>query len=170
METFSALLALCAVNSPVTGEFPSQRPVMCYFVLVFSLIWAWTKGLSKQSRRQWFQTPPRSSWRHCNVIIVDPPGSQYNVILPISVHWYIGFPSAWSLNTWILMTLLVEGLSMVVYNQWDNRAWGPSHWRLSHRRSRFAFNQMLTVWSLQNFAHAATAMLSWHVQKMVASR
>ena len=26
METFSALLALCAGNSPVTGEFPSQRP------------------------------------------------------------------------------------------------------------------------------------------------
>ena len=27
METFSALLAICAGNSPVTGEFPSQRPV-----------------------------------------------------------------------------------------------------------------------------------------------
>ena len=27
METFSALLALCAGNSPVPGEFPAQRPV-----------------------------------------------------------------------------------------------------------------------------------------------
>ena len=27
METFSALLALCAGNSSVTGEFPPQRPV-----------------------------------------------------------------------------------------------------------------------------------------------
>ena len=27
METFCALLALCAGNSPVTGEFPSQRPL-----------------------------------------------------------------------------------------------------------------------------------------------
>ena len=27
METFFALLALCAGNSPVTGEFLSQRPV-----------------------------------------------------------------------------------------------------------------------------------------------
>ena len=26
MEIFSALLAICAGNSPVTGEFPSQRP------------------------------------------------------------------------------------------------------------------------------------------------
>ena len=27
METFSALLAICEGNSPVTGEFPAQRPV-----------------------------------------------------------------------------------------------------------------------------------------------
>ena len=27
METFSTLLAICAGNSPVPGEFPSQRPV-----------------------------------------------------------------------------------------------------------------------------------------------
>ena len=27
METFSALLTFCVGNSPVTGEFPSQRPV-----------------------------------------------------------------------------------------------------------------------------------------------
>ena len=27
METFSALLAICAGISPVTGEFPSQWPV-----------------------------------------------------------------------------------------------------------------------------------------------
>ena len=27
METFSALLAICAVNSPVPGDFPAQRPV-----------------------------------------------------------------------------------------------------------------------------------------------
>ena len=27
METFSALLAICAGNSPGTGEFPTQRPV-----------------------------------------------------------------------------------------------------------------------------------------------
>ena len=32
METFSELLALCARNSPVTGEFPSQRLVMFSFI------------------------------------------------------------------------------------------------------------------------------------------
>ena len=37
METFSALLAICAGNSPVTGEFPAQRPVMHSFDDFFDL-------------------------------------------------------------------------------------------------------------------------------------
>ena len=36
METFSALLSICAGNSPVPGEFPAQRPA-----LMFSLICVW---------------------------------------------------------------------------------------------------------------------------------
>ena len=37
METFSALLALCAGNSPVTGELPAQRPVTRSFDVIFDL-------------------------------------------------------------------------------------------------------------------------------------
>ena len=37
METFSALLAICVGNSPVTGEFPSQRPVTRSFDVFFHL-------------------------------------------------------------------------------------------------------------------------------------
>ena len=37
MEAFSALLALCEGNSPVTGEFPSQRPVTRSFDVIFDL-------------------------------------------------------------------------------------------------------------------------------------
>ena len=37
METFSALLALCVGNSPVTGEFPTQRPVTPSFDVFFDL-------------------------------------------------------------------------------------------------------------------------------------
>ena len=33
----SAFLAICAGNSPVTGEFPSQRPVMRSFDVFFHL-------------------------------------------------------------------------------------------------------------------------------------
>ena len=32
METFSALLAICAGNSPVPGEFPAQRPVIAVWI------------------------------------------------------------------------------------------------------------------------------------------
>ena len=42
METFSALLAICAGNSPVPGEFPSKRPVMRSSYV--SLICAWING------------------------------------------------------------------------------------------------------------------------------
>ena len=37
METFSALLAICAGNSPVAGEFPTQRPVTQSFDVFFDL-------------------------------------------------------------------------------------------------------------------------------------
>ena len=46
METFSALLALCAGNSPVTGEFPAQKPVTRIFDVFFDL--RLNKRLSKQ--------------------------------------------------------------------------------------------------------------------------
>ena len=49
METFTALLALCAGNSPVTGEIPSQRPVTRRFDVFFHL-------RLKQSWRRWFET------------------------------------------------------------------------------------------------------------------
>ena len=37
METFSTLLALCVGNSPVTDEFPTQRPVTWSFDVFFDL-------------------------------------------------------------------------------------------------------------------------------------
>ena len=37
METFSALLALCVGNFPVTGEFPAERPVTRNFDVLFDL-------------------------------------------------------------------------------------------------------------------------------------
>ena len=47
METFSALLATCAGNSPVSGEFPAQRPVTRGFDIIFDL--RLNKQLSKHS-------------------------------------------------------------------------------------------------------------------------
>ena len=47
METFSALLAICAGNSPVPGEFPTQRPATRSFDVFFDL--HPIKRLSKQT-------------------------------------------------------------------------------------------------------------------------
>ena len=48
METFSALLAICAGNSPVTGEFPTQRPVTrsldVFFYLCLNRLWVSNRG------------------------------------------------------------------------------------------------------------------------------
>ena len=64
METFSALLAIWARNSPVTGEFPAQRPVTRSFDVFFDL--RLNERLSKQTWGWWFETPTRPSWRHGN--------------------------------------------------------------------------------------------------------
>ena len=64
MEIFSALLAICGENSPVTGEFPAQRPVTRSFNIFFDL--RQNKRLSKQSWGWWFEMPSRPLWRHCN--------------------------------------------------------------------------------------------------------
>ena len=65
METFSALLVICAGNSPVPGEFPTQRPVTRSFDVYFDL--RPDKRLSKQSWGWWFETLSHSLWRHRNV-------------------------------------------------------------------------------------------------------
>ena len=65
METFSALLALCAGNSPVTGEVPSQRHVTWSFDVFFGL--RLIKRLSKYSRCRWLEPPWHSLWRHCHL-------------------------------------------------------------------------------------------------------
>ena len=71
METSSALLALCAGNSPATGEFPTQRPVTRSFDVYFEL--RPNIQLSKQSWGWWFETLSRPLWRHRNVMPPDTP-------------------------------------------------------------------------------------------------
>ena len=68
VEIFSALLAFCAGNSPVPGEFPSQRPVTRSFDIFVHL--CLDQHLNKPWRRRWFETPSRSFWRHCNELCI----------------------------------------------------------------------------------------------------
>ena len=86
METFSVLLALCVGNSPVTGEFPSQRPVTRSFGVFVDL--HLNKGLSKQSSGWWFEMPLCSLWHHCSDL---PISNSCAVYLLEYVHVCCGF-------------------------------------------------------------------------------
>ena len=79
METFSALLVLCAGNSPVPGEFPTQRPVTRSFDVFFDL--RPNKRLSKQSWCWWLETLSCPIWRHCN--------GNFNYQHDIWVRWQV---------------------------------------------------------------------------------
>ena len=75
METISALLAIRAGNSPVSGEFPAQRPVMRSFDVSFDL--RLNERLSKHSWGWWLETPLLPLWRHNNGIRRVDYGSIY---------------------------------------------------------------------------------------------
>ena len=79
-ETFSALLAICAGNSPVTGEFPPQRPVTQSFDVYFDL--RVNKRWSKQSWGWWFETPSFPLWRQSNDIVTFLDDSILNELSP----------------------------------------------------------------------------------------
>ena len=70
METFSALLAISAGNSPVTGKFPAQRPVTRSFDIFLDL--RLNKLLNKQSWGWWFETQSRPLWRYYNGWVISP--------------------------------------------------------------------------------------------------
>ena len=76
MEKFPTLLAICAENSSVTGEFPAQRPVMRSFNAFFYLFL--NKRLSKQSWGWWFGTPSRPLWRYRNVLCLPTTHGKQN--------------------------------------------------------------------------------------------
>ena len=84
---FSALLAICAGNSPVPGEFPTQRSVTRSFDVYFDR--RPNKWLSKQSWGWWFETLLCSLWRHRNV--VQLPRNQYNVCCITHLTHTLGF-------------------------------------------------------------------------------
>ena len=61
-----------------TGQFPAQRQMTRSFDVFFVL--GLNKRLNKQSRRRWFETPSRSSWRHRNDTLVDGSNPLYGSV------------------------------------------------------------------------------------------
>ena len=118
METFSALLALCQGNSPVTGEFLSQRPVTRSFDVFLDV--RLNKRLSKHSLGWWFETSSRSVWRHCNVSMgmsfltyyVASLPIQFNRLLPNHTHGTTVRILLNGIITTFISTYLFEGICL----------------------------------------------------------
>ena len=95
METFSALLALCAGNSLVNSLHKGQwRGAFDVFFVDLRL----NTQLSKQSWGWWFEMPLRSLWRHCNDSAV------INSLTPDDAIWHY---SMWS----TLVQVMASGLT-----------------------------------------------------------
>ena len=128
MEACSALLALCAGNSPVTGEFPSQRPVTRSFYVFFDL--GLNKPLSKRLWGWWFKTPSCSLWHHCN--------DMYNI-----VHWVYGLLCFWHRLIYPYSKTLPE-------RHRGNHPIPQCHWNQSENMGRYF------TWMHQKLYHITT--------------
>ena len=85
METFSVLLAICAVNAWVIGEFPTQRPMMRSFDVFYLRL---NKRLSKQWWGWRFETQWRWLWRHCNAM-QRPSNAELWLIFYVSLNKHL---------------------------------------------------------------------------------
>ena len=99
IETFSALLAICAGNSPVPGEFPA--PVTWSFDVFFDL--HLNGRLSKQSWGRWFDMPSHPLWRHSNAqvnwAIISSENSMSPVRCQAIIRTSVGLLLIWNLGT-----------------------------------------------------------------------
>ena len=94
--------------SPVTGEFPSRRPVTRSFEVFSDL--RLNKRLNKPSWGWWFETPSCSLWRHCHGLILQQcqrrsEGSLWECVMSPDVspdnnvsqiEWYMTFHRWWT--------------------------------------------------------------------------
>ena len=112
METFSALLVLCAGNSSVPGEFPTQRPVTRSFDVFFDL--GLNKRLRKHSKRWWFEAQSSSLWRHRNA----PIGLGH-----ICVHIYRAVSYITSTRTGIIFILSPPFVCLTALSYYFDQCW-----------------------------------------------
>ena len=164
MGTFSALLALCAGNSPGTGEFPAQRPVTRSFDVFFDL--RLNKRLSKQWWGWWYAMPSSPLWHHCNVVFntktrtfltIDPfIGINTQFITLNSISYNDGFP-------------LPGGISFVsqkLPQGWFSRRWC---WQARYQKtvfvsipldpSQISINYNVYLWKSGESHHAPVSWL-----------
>ena len=92
METFSALLPICAGNSPVPGEFPTQRPVTLSFGVYFDL----------RPNKWWVNNREAGDLRrhrhHYEVIVMKSTDSQFGITAPLIGGFLAPMDSDWKFD------------------------------------------------------------------------
>ena len=82
METFSVLLAICAGNSPGTGEFPAQRPVTRRLDVFFDL------RPNKRLSKQWWGWWLRRHGAHYDVSVMQMvSGTHFTKNSELTMPW-----------------------------------------------------------------------------------
>ena len=129
MEPISALLAICAGNSPVTSEFPAQSPVTRNFDVFYVRL---NTRLHKQWWGWWFETPSRTSWRHRETKVCSVVGL-----------------SCMYLSTWKPRTMQANPVQRkaLLFVYLYNRQWTMQNYADSIFRRRFSFHQWLEFWT-----------------------
>ena len=128
METFPALLVLCAGNSLVTGEFPSQRPVTRSFDVFFNL--RLNKRMSKQSWSWWFETTSRSLWRHCNGSVILFFNISFQNMAAIDGWSKISMKEKYAHERWVNIS---SSPLFIGHSTW-NQHWNPEYVILTFHR------------------------------------
>ena len=128
MKTFSALLAICEGNSPVSGEFPAQRPVRRSFDVFFDL--RPNKRLNRLSWGWWFETPSHPLWRHCTGYPHKSQqcGKSFHFMTSL---WHYSEVFNWLMLThwsWFCFTVTHRGNSMKDSMDFRNSRMGSSFW------------------------------------------
>ena len=140
METFSALLAICAGNWPVPGEFPIQRPVTRSFDVYFDL--RPNKRLSKQLWDWWFETQSWSLWRHCSVIFKSMDAyDKTSGFGYMTQHWFPYNAATGARPT--------KEISIKFWIQ---------------LKIHLFISSLTSIWSQRHLTHSKMAQLSWNVQ------
>ena len=120
METFSALLAICAGNSTVPGEVPTQGPVTRSFDVFFDL--RPNKRLSKQL------------WGWC----LRRHRAHYDVIV-MEKYWYTcilheltaGWREHWWMDTWVSVNHMLSFHRILLISPGQNgRHFGRRHFQM----------------------------------------
>ena len=120
METFFALLAICAGNSPVTGEFPTQKPGTRSSDVFFDL--RWING--------WVNNREAGDLR-CH-------RAHYDVIVMYKQHYQFQHP---------LMASVITGDSILYFGVWEYQC-HINHFRCAAVSLRFV-RKSLRLWSIK---------------------